>query len=105
MRENQVAAGTVTGTGAAINVVLGFTPRYVEVVNVASGGLVTAKWFQGMAAASAVKQAAAGTTSVITSNGISEYAGSAGVESKGFTIGADTDLNVSGEAMYYIALA
>ena len=105
MRENQVAAGTVTGTGAAIYVVLGFTPRYVEVVNVASGGLVTAKWFQGMAAASAVKQAAGGTTVVITSNGISEYVGSPGVNSKGFTIGADIDINASGEAMYYIALA
>lgn len=39
----------------------------------------------------------------VVTNGISLYEGSAGVAAVGFTIGADTDINVSGETIKYIA--
>ena len=39
----------------------------------------------------------------IIANGISEYAGAKGVTGAGFTIGADADVNVSGETITYIA--
>lgn len=43
------------------------------------------------------------STDVLASLGISEYVGSASA-AKGFTIGADTNLNVSGETILYMAL-
>lgn len=48
-----------------------------------------------------VDYSAIGGDELVTANGISQYAGSAGSASKGLTIGADTDLNVSGETILY----
>lgn len=96
---NRVMIGAALGTGAALNIrTVGFRPRLVRVVNVASGGLCRAEWFEGMADASAVKTVNHDTTqtSVITSNGITPL-------SDGFTLGADTDLNVSGEQFHWEA--
>jgi len=114
---NNIFVGSVEGTGAAINVETGFKPRYVKVLNIDDAGSLnpTIEWFEGMTAAyglknlrQAVDEGGTATYSVvneiITSLGISQYAGAAGSNSEGFTIGADTDLNVSGETIVYIAL-
>lgn len=93
----RIKTGTQNGTGAAINVVCGFRPRYVKVVNVASGGLCSIEHIDTMAAASGFKGVTAGTKTFISSNGIT-------LNDFGFTIGADADVNVSGEAIHYIAI-
>lgn len=88
------ATGSVEGTGAAIDIVCGFRPGHVKLVN--RGGLVLAEWFAPMPNASAAKTVTNGTTSFITSNGITPAA-------TGFRIGADTDINVDGELIYWKA--
>lgn len=100
MFKGHFASGAITGTGAAINVPLGFTPTYVEIQNITSRDEL--KWFKTMAAASGVKRVAAGTGSLITANGVSPYVGT-GEISPGFTIGADADINVAAELLFYIA--
>lgn len=99
---DEVATGTFTGTGAAINVELGWIPTHVVVANPGDAGTVypILYWWKGMAAASALKMSAAVTK--ITTLGISEYAGDA-THKEGFTIGADTDVNVSTEVGYWTA--
>lgn len=114
MYGNEVAVGTVEGTGAAINIQCGFQPRYVKVFNYDDAGSLfpTIEWWEGMAAASGLKTKSivdSGATGLkssekITSLGISQYAGSEAANSEGFTIGADTDVNVSAETMFYIAI-
>jgi len=94
---NRIVTGSFYGTGADKNIdTVGFRPKLVRVVNVESGGLCRAEWFKGMADDSAVKTAADGTISVITSNGITPRA-------NGFAFGADTDLNVDGEQCFFEA--
>jgi hypothetical protein len=94
--------GTVTGTGSAINVSLGFAPGYVKIWNVTDSKKGSLEWSSTMAAASGFKNLNDAYQAQITSNGISAYAGSttAGV---GFTIGADTDLNGASDVIHYIA--
>lgn len=99
--KGQRVVGTGTGTGAAINIACGFQPDFVHVVNLTSRDEMM--WFQGMTAAHAFKRVAAGTGTAITSLGISMYAGVDGTTAEGFTIGADTDVNVAAETYYYIA--
>jgi hypothetical protein len=84
-----------TGTVAAAVITTGFKPRYVLVSNVTSRDQV--EYFEGMAAASAVKMVAAGTRTLITSNGIT-------VSDTGFTIGLDTDIMVSNEQISWVAI-
>lgn len=84
-----------TGTAAAITITTGFKPRYVKVQNnTSSDGM---EWYEGMADASAQKQVAAGTRSLITSLGIT-------VSDRGFVIGLDTDVNVTSEQLSWIAI-
>lgn len=92
-----------TGTAAAITITCGFKPRYVKVVNVtaAGTGLNWHEWFEGMADASAIKvddqgSSEAGVT-IITTLGITPA-------EDGFTIGLDTDLNVTSEQLSWIAI-
>ena len=59
-----------------------------------------------MAAASGLKTLGTPTYNLITTLGISQYAGSdtpGSAAAPGFTIGADTDVNVSAETIVYIA--
>lgn len=90
-------------TAAAITITIGFKARYIEVWNVtaASTGLVCVKWFEGMAAASAIKMYDAGSSEagleLITSLGIT-------VSDKSFVIGLDTDLNVISEQLSWMAI-
>lgn len=84
-----------TGTAAAFTITTGFKPRYVAVFNVTSGDKY--EWFEGMADASAFKQVAAGTSTIITTLGIT-------VSASGFTVGLDTDLNVTSEQLSWMAI-
>jgi hypothetical protein len=82
-------------TAAAITITCGFKPRYVYVMN--STSLDSYEWFEGMADAAAVKRVTAGTSSAITTLGITP-------SDSGFIIGLDTDVNVTNEQIRWIAL-
>lgn len=84
-----------SGTAVAVDVNLGFTPRYVKIWNETSGDMI--EWNDTMADAEGMKRVAAGTASKVTSNGITP-------SSHGFTIGLDTDINVTAEQMSYLAI-
>ena len=85
MDKSSVVAGTCLGTGAAINVCLGFIPSKVEVWNVADAGskLPKCEWIRNMKRVSALDNGVLETglddtdydRTVLTSAGISEYAG------------------------------
>lgn len=91
----KVIRGSFLGTGADIDIrSVGFRPRSVKLWNI--DGIATAVWLDGMADASAFKEITAGTKSVITTLGITPL-------SDGFRLGADTDLNVSGELVRFEA--
>ena len=112
--QNEVKTGTVAGTGAAINVLCGFKPRYVKVFNPNDAGSLfpTIEWWEGMAAASGCLTLSivdSGTTALkssdyITADGISQYAGTAAANSEGFVIGANANINASGESVFWIAI-
>lgn len=93
--------GTVEGTGAAINVVLGYTPSMVHVINI--DGDAEYIWTADMTAGEAYKTIANGTTAQVASGGVTVYAGVSGTTGAGFTIGADTDVNVSAETIMWYA--
>ena len=91
----RVATGVIRGTGADLDIhKVGFRPGTVEVWNVAAGGLVKGYWQDTMPDDSMFKTAIDGTNTFPTSNGITPLA-------DGFSLGADTDMNVSGETVHY----
>lgn len=92
------ARGTFVGTGAAINISLGFTPACVKLFNVTDGD-VTFEWFDSMAAGTAIQTDTA--VAKLASNGISPYAGAAGSGAAGFTAGSSC--SETGKTMAYIA--
>lgn len=96
----QVATGRYldTGTVAAYAFTLGFKPRYVKIQNLNASGYAAMEWYEGMADDSAVLTGADGAISLITSNGITPSEG-------GFTMGLQTDVNVSNEQVSFLALA
>lgn len=102
MFKGHVKTGTVTGTGAAINVELGFTPKVIFLFNKTDPGMFI--WTDTMADAEAVKLTDVPALTFPTSNGISVYAGVAGTTGAGFTIGADSDLNAASDVIHYIAI-
>lgn len=81
----QEKVGGYTGTGVLQYIPLGFKPKYVKVYNNSDAGSLwaTMEWWEGMAAASALKtqkvidSGATGLSSSakVTSNGISQWAG------------------------------
>lgn len=99
---NRVATGTVTGTGAAINVSTGFQPGVVVLINETDPGLGV--WSDTMANAEMLKLVD-GTVALTfpTSNGVSLYAGVSAGATEGFTIGADSDLNAASDVIHWIA--
>lgn len=106
-----LATGTATATAATINVSIGWTPRSVLITNVTGTNLTQAYWMTGMAAASCFKLVSASTNTYVPSamvvslptvSCISTYAGST-TAGKGFTLGADTDVNVSGDTLRWEA--
>lgn len=110
MLQERFAQGSVEGTGAAINVICGFKPRYVKLLNLDDAGskVPMMEWFEGMAAGYGLKWLI-GTTyttpSIATTGGITQYDGTdAHGSGQGFTIGTDTDINASAETILWIAI-
>ena len=90
----RTVCGSFTGTGAELDVrTVGFRPRRVELFN--EDGLAKLEWTESMADAAGVKQVTAGTMSVATA-GVTPLA-------DGFKLGADGDMNVSGEKVHFVA--
>lgn len=77
--------GSYTGTGAALNIELGFVPDHVVIVNETDGD-TRHEWFSGMTDGHALQSAASGANTKITSNGISALTGNASTR-EGFTAG------------------
>jgi hypothetical protein len=91
----EVANGTVEGTGALISIVTAFDPELVLLWNV--DGLAWEVKTPAMGvAAQGIKFITNGTMSALAVNGVT-----LGV--KGFSIGADADLNVAAETIHWIA--
>lgn len=95
---SQVSIGTVTGTGAAVNISLGWIPDAVVIANVTDGDTID-YWWNGMTAATSITVTTAAATRA-ASDGISTYAGST-TAAKGFTIGAGISENA--KVLYYTA--
>lgn len=74
-----------SGTVAARKFVVGFKPRYVLVMN--ETDRISEEWFEGMANSEGLIQVAAGTRTLITTNGIIPVA-------DGFTLGLDTTIYI-----------
>lgn len=86
-------SGSFTGTGSSLQVkTVGFKPKQIKIFN--KDGLAMAEWFQPMDEDTMWKQVTAGTLSHVSSAGLTPLA-------DGFQLGADADLNVSGEVAYY----
>ena len=83
------------GTAAAFNITCGFKPRYVKVVN--EDGDCYYEWFEGMADSEAMKMVTGGTYAKVTTHGIT-------VANDGFTVGLDTDINVTSQQLSLLAL-
>lgn len=97
-----IKQGTVTGTGAALNVQLGFQPKIIRIINETSGDELF--WTFSMGADKGYKRVAAGTGAFISSGGITVYPGTSADENEGFTLGTDSDINVNAEVLHYMAL-
>lgn len=107
MSKGSIKVGSYVGTGAAINIPLGFTPDHISIFN-GTDGDEKWDWFSGMTDGHALYErsvtdnATTGNASMsrITANGISAYAGSTSV-AKGFTIGSA--LSENGKTFYFKA--
>ena len=94
-----VVCGKIIGSGAAINVPLGFAPRVVEIINVTNPS--KHNWHSGMGDGYDLQETN-GAMSLVTSAGISAYAGSASA-APGFTIGTNSVLNTAADVLYFKA--
>ena len=93
--------GSYVGTGAAIELQLGFIPDHIRIWNETDGD-ETYEWFSGMTAGHALKTANSASTQLtkITANGISTLAGDY-AKKKGLTIGSAVSEN--GKTFRYVA--
>lgn len=103
---DQVRVGTYEGTGAAINVELGWIPDYVRIVNVEDGDEAF-DWFNGMGAGDAVETTNHADTqmSLLSANAVDTYAGDStpGAQKRpGFTVG--TACSENGKTYRYVAM-
>lgn len=94
----QTVVGSYTGTGAAQNIVIGFQPDYVRIVDTTNNNLVD-EWFRGMANGTSINDSGAAPALRASPNGITAYAGPTG---EGFTVGAA--LSVNAATMRYVAI-
>lgn len=87
--------GSFVGTGAQLDILVpGFRPREVSLFN-SGAGLSSANWTSEMPDGSMAKEITAGTMSFVTGgNGITPLA-------NGFRLGADANLNIAGQTVYY----
>jgi len=97
-RSNHCSTGEVDGTGSAISINCGFKPLFLQVFNVDGNCFASHCFFEADAAMQKTVDSGAGTCDVsyVTSDGIT-------LTANGFSIGADTDLNVSGEELQWVA--
>lgn len=103
---SNIITGSQDGTGANIDIKLGFIPSKVEVYNTEAADNARLLWMNSMANASAYKETTvtgAPTRALITTLGITPLGGAAGATMMGFRIGADTDVNVAGETIQWFA--
>ena len=104
----QMMTGTVTGTNAALNVSIGFTPDSVKVTNITNATTRVCWWNKSMSAGKTGFINGTGGPKMTTSTGaITTYAGSA-TAARGFTIGAATgtggnQTNTSGDTLVWEA--
>lgn len=92
----RVVVGNVKGTGVSLDVSgdkVGFRPKAVRLVNVTDGSV--ADWTADMPAAAMAKEKA-GTHTYVTTGGVTALA-------SGFNLGADTDMNASGDSIFFVA--
>lgn len=87
------SSGSITSDNTAIAVNLGFTPRWVKVIN--STDVIVWEKIEGMAAANSVKTVTAGTTTVDTGSAIT-------LSASGFTISSGAAGN--SKAISWVAL-
>lgn len=92
--------GSFVGTGAAVNVSVGFIPDYVKIINTTDGDQID-EWFNGMAAATSISNTSAAVATRAAPNGISSYDGST-TAGEGFTAGAG--ISETGKTLFYIAI-
>ena len=92
---NMVKTGKFSGNGTTKKIVLGFKPREVRLFNEAAGGLTEAWKTDTMDTSKAMKRIPAGTTT-FPANMVT-------LNSDGFTVGNDADLNAAGELIHYVA--
>lgn len=105
----QVATGTYTGTGAAVNVEIGFVPDYIKIVNITDGDDAW-ELFPGMTDGHAiytrnvVDNATTGNPGMsrITANGITRRNPTDFAGKRGFTAG--TALSESGDTFAWFAV-
>jgi len=94
----QMYTGLVTGTGAAINIEMGFIPNYVRVCNITDA--IILEWSNTMGAAKGIKHNATGAVTAVSSNGIT--ASVVGDTFRGVTLGTD-GVNTTGDQLSIIA--
>lgn len=90
--------GKYTGTGAAVNVVLGFKPDFLLVTNITDGDIIGSAFRDGTAAGASTDIGAAAATNADNALTLT-YAGADG---EGFTAG--TDFSESGKVYGYLAI-
>lgn len=96
------ATGTVTGTGASIDIDLGWIPARVELLNVTASDFCRIVWCSGLANAAGIKTLTS-TSTKLSSLGVTPLGAAATDTKKGFRIGADTDMNVVAEVIQWFA--
>lgn len=108
------ACGTYVGSGAAINIILGFVPSMIQIFNDTDD--TEFLWFRGVAAGSMFQRVAAGDRTLVTGgptlygdtsddgNPPQDAYESHSETGQGFTIpAAATALNTAADACYWVA--
>lgn len=94
---SEIVTGTVEGTGAAIEIEVGFSPRWAHIFNIDGDAVLF--WTADMGDDTGYKFIAAGTNALIASGGVTPS--DEDDDFRGLTLGADTDINVDGETLVY----
>lgn len=95
-----MVTGSVVGTGATINVEIGFKPRKVVLFQEDTPAKI--EWTDDMGAGHGMKTVGTPAFSALTTLGISHLSGTTTTKD-GFKIGADTDVNIATETIFYVA--
>jgi hypothetical protein len=95
----RIKTGTVEGTGSAISMDIGFIPQKVQLINIDGDALL--EWTEDMGAGKGYKILGTGLGALIATGGITVSAETSTYI--GFSIGADTDVNVTAETIVYTA--